>query len=106
MAGSRPTPPTRRGGRISRIVVEGTIVGADGCRTAEFEKLSQDFGTDRLTVSVGTATDPDPTQCQECLTAIDHALVVPFADELPSTVVEHEGLEDTETTILHWRPGS
>jgi hypothetical protein len=75
-----------------QVVIEGTIWGSDGCKTAELIDAAHDTDADELRISVGTKDKPDAgDMCTQTITEIDYRATVTFANGLPGTVsVSHD----------------
>ncbi|MHB9287010.1 hypothetical protein ACKVMT_08210 [Halobacteriales archaeon Cl-PHB] len=80
------------------VRVEGTIVGSDGCKTADLASLAYDPEHDRLVVAVVTIDRPDAGDgCTDALVGIDYVATASLAGGLPGDVtVTHDG-ERVET---------
>ncbi|WP_225307837.1 hypothetical protein [Haloarcula sp. CBA1129] len=76
----------------NQVVVEGTIWGADGCKTADLTEAAYDSGSDELRISVGTKEQTDAgDMCTQAIMEIDYRATVTFANGLPGTVsVSHD----------------
>lgn len=77
-----------------RVVVEGTIRGSDGCKTAVLESAEYDTGDDRVELSVVTQNreDAERKMCTEALVEIDYVAEVYFDGEIPNNAsVSHDG---------------
>lgn len=74
------------------VVVEGTIWGANGCKTAELTDTVYDSDADELTVAVGVTNLPDAgDMCTQAIMEIDYRAVVTLENGLPGTVtVTHD----------------
>ncbi|WP_424001035.1 hypothetical protein ACOZ4I_15270 [Haloarcula salina] len=75
-----------------RIVVEGTIWGANGCKTAELVDAAYDGDADELTVAVAV-TDREGAGggCTQAIVEIDYRAVVTVDGGLPGSVtVTHD----------------
>lgn len=76
------------------VSVDGTIWGADGCKTAELDSVVYDEATGEVTISVATI-DREGTEdraCTQAIVQISYEAVVAFEGGLPaSTTVVHDG---------------
>lgn len=76
----------------STIVVTGTIVGNNGCMTADLGSASYDPDDDQLDVNVVTTEREDSGACTEQLIGIDYEAMFSFEHGIPSSVsVSHDG---------------
>jgi len=87
------------------VVVEGTIWGADGCRTARLPTVNYSSAADELTVPVETAERADAGDaCTQAIVEIEYRATVAFENGPPSTVVvthdRGDGPESVATTSL------
>ncbi|WP_434531267.1 hypothetical protein ACODNH_08675 [Haloarcula sp. NS06] len=75
-----------------QVVVDGTIWGSDGCKTADLTDISYDTSADELSLSVGTKEMPDAgDMCTQAIIEIDYRATVMFENGLPGTVaVSHD----------------
>lgn len=75
------------------IVVEGTLWGSDGCKTATLETVEYNASRDTLRVAVTTTDREDPGDvCTETIVEIDYRVRVALTGGLPGTVaVTHDG---------------
>jgi hypothetical protein len=76
------------------IMVTGTIVGSDGCTTADLGAANYDAAADRLDVNVVTRTvdDAEDRVCTQQRVGIDYEATVSFENGIPSSVsVSHDG---------------
>lgn len=84
----------------SRIDVEGTAIGSNGCETARLEEASYDPDADTLTVVVEVYRPDDADACTQCLTDIDYRASVGFEGGTPQNVrVVHGSTVVTETEV-------
>ena len=76
----------------NQVVVEGTIWGTDGCKTADLTDVTYDSSADELRISVGTKEMPDAgDMCTQAIMEINYRATVTFANGLPETVsVSHD----------------
>ncbi len=77
-----------------RLVVTGTIVGSDGCKTAALGDVKYDTEADELRVNVVTKDEEgsEDKMCTQALVDIDYELVVRFDGGIPkSASVSHNG---------------
>ncbi|MFB6224692.1 MAG: hypothetical protein ABEH86_13605 [Haloarcula sp.] len=83
-----------------RVVVDGTIWGANGCKTAELTDATYDAAADKLTVAVGTTEMPDAGDiCTQAIMEINYRAVVTFKNGLPDTVVVTHDSGDGPTDV-------
>lgn len=75
------------------VVVDGTVWGSDGCKTAVLETADYEVGSETLRVAVATADREDAGDvCTEAIVEIDYRLRVAFSGGFPGTVaVTHDG---------------
>ncbi|GAA5473532.1 hypothetical protein Hhis01_00928 [Haloarcula hispanica] len=75
-----------------QVVVEGTIWGSDGCKTADLTDVTYDSSADELRISVGTKDKPDAGDvCTQAIMEIDYRATATFENGLPGTVsVSHD----------------
>ncbi|MHC3378992.1 hypothetical protein [Haloarcula sp. H-GB5] len=75
-----------------QVVVEGTIWGSDGCKTADLTDVVYDTDSDDLSISIGTKEMTDAgDMCTQAIMEIDYRATVTFEDGLPGTVsVSHD----------------
>jgi hypothetical protein len=77
------------------VEVTGTIVGSDGCATAELADSSYDQDTGVLSVTVATtrqSSGNESVACIQCLVDIDYEATIGFSGRLPERVtVTHDG---------------
>ncbi|WP_235007186.1 hypothetical protein [Haloarcula mannanilytica] len=84
----------------ARVVVEGTIWGANGCKTAELTDAVYDADADELTVAVGTTDMPDAgDMCTQAVMEINYRAVVTLANGRPGTVVVTHDSGDGPTDV-------
>ncbi|WP_277542662.1 hypothetical protein [Haloarcula laminariae] len=82
------------------VVVEGTIWGADGCRTAELPSVNYDGTTDGLTVPVETTERADAGDgCTQATVEIAYTATISFKNGLPDTVVVTHDRGDGPATV-------
>lgn len=75
----------------TRVIVEGSIRGSDGCQTATLAAATYDADADELRVAIETETGASGA-CVQCLVRIDYAADLDFEGGLPGdVVVVHEG---------------
>ena len=76
----------------NQVVVEGSIWGSDGCKTADLTDISYDPNTNELSISVGTKDMPDAgDMCTQAIMEINYRATVTFENGLPGTVaVSHD----------------
>jgi len=81
------------------VVVEGTIWGANGCKTAELAGVSYDGDADELTIAVAT-TDREGAGdgCTQAIVEIDYRAVVTVDGGLPGSVTVTHDHGDGPTT--------
>lgn len=88
-------------GDAGTVRVDGTIWGADGCKTAVLDSVARDDASGQVTVSIAT-TDREGTAdraCTQAIVEITYEAVVPVEGELPASVtVRHDGRVVTETS--------
>jgi len=83
-----------------QVVAEGTIWGADGCKTADLIEAAYDSGADELSISVGTTEMTDAgDMCTQAIMEIDYRATVTFANGLPGTVVVSHDTGDGQSTV-------
>ncbi|EMA25377.1 MULTISPECIES: hypothetical protein [Haloarcula] len=75
-----------------QVVVEGTIWGSDGCKTADLTDVTYDSSVDELHISVGTKDKPDAGDvCTQAIMEINYRATATFENGLPGTVsVSHD----------------
>lgn len=75
------------------VVVTGTIVGSNGCMTADVGDVNYDAESDQLSVDVVTTKRDDAGDvCTQQLVAIDYEATFSFDGRIPSSVsVSHDG---------------
>lgn len=76
------------------VVVTGTIVGKDGCATAELGSAIYDADADELHVDVVTTRQEgaEDKVCTQALVDIDYEATFTFEGEIPSSVsISHDG---------------
>lgn len=74
------------------LVVTGTIVGSNGCMTADMGSASYDPDADRFDVNVVTTEREDSGMCTQQLIGIDYEATFSFENGIPSGVsVSHDG---------------
>lgn len=84
----------------SRIDVDGTAAGSNGCETARLGEASYDPDPDTLFVVVRVYQPDDAGACTQCLTDIDYRLGVRFEGGTPGNVrVVHDSEVVTETEV-------
>ncbi|EMA10931.1 hypothetical protein C437_02827 [Haloarcula vallismortis ATCC 29715] len=84
----------------NQVVVEGTIWGADGCKTAEMTEAAYDSASDELRISVGTKQQTDAgDMCTQAIMEIDYRATVTFANGLPGTVVVSHDTGDGRSSV-------
>ena len=77
----------------SDVVVEGCIVGKDGCQRPVLESATYDDQRDELTVRVSTEAPSDAEACTQALVDLPYRVTVTFANGLPgTTTVVHDGV--------------
>ncbi|WP_245180820.1 hypothetical protein [Haloarcula amylovorans] len=70
------------------VAVEGTIWGANGCKTGKLLGTDYDAEADELTVAVGTKDREDAgDMCTQAIVEIEYRATVTFDHGLPATVV-------------------
>ncbi|MBV0902626.1 hypothetical protein [Haloarcula salina] len=81
------------------VVAEGTIWGANGCKTAELAGVSYDGDADELTIAVAT-TDREGAGdgCTQAIVEIDYRAVVTVDGGLPGSVTVTHDHGDGPTT--------
>ncbi|WP_276270548.1 hypothetical protein [Haloarcula litorea] len=79
------------------VTVEGTVWGADGCKTATLAGADYDRGT--LTVTVGTENREGADMCTQAIVEIDYRATVTLAGGLPETVEVVHDRGDGGTTV-------
>ncbi|MDS0282065.1 hypothetical protein [Haloarcula onubensis] len=85
------------------IVVEGTVWGRDGCRTAELASVN--YNADELTVAVATTRRADAGEaCTQGVVEIDYRATVEFDDAAPGTVVVTHDRGDGAETVVNTSP--
>ena len=89
----------------NQVVVDGTIWGSNGCKTADLTDISYDASADKLSLSVGTTEMPDAgDMCAQAIMEINYRATVTFEDGLPDTVsISHDsddGLNPVTTATL------
>ncbi|AUG48916.1 hypothetical protein BVU17_13420 [Haloarcula taiwanensis] len=83
-----------------RVVVEGTIWGADGCKTADLTDATYDSGSNELSIGVGPTEMTDAgDMCTQAIMEIDYRATVTFANGLPGTVVVSHDTGDGQSTV-------
>jgi hypothetical protein len=76
----------------STITVTGTIVGANGCTTADLGAVTYDAEADQLEVAVVTTEREDSGMCTQQQVAIDYEATFSFESAIPTSVsVSHDG---------------
>jgi hypothetical protein len=82
------------------VVVEGTIWGTDGCKTATLDAATYDEQNDTLRITVATTDREDAGDvCSEAIVEIDYRARVTVSGDLPGTVaVVHDGRTVTTTS--------
>ncbi|PSQ49151.1 hypothetical protein BRD12_05740 [Halobacteriales archaeon SW_12_67_38] len=88
----------------SRIVVEGTITGKNGCQTAVLDSVRRtDAG---LVVTIATERDAATNAaCSMALVDIEYRFVVEADDAPESVIVVHRGVGDEKTVATADRDG-
>lgn len=83
------------------VVVEGTIWGSDGCKTATLEAATYDRDSDTLRVAIATTDREDAGDvCTQVIVEIDYQARVTLSGGLPETVtVTHDGRTVTSTDL-------
>jgi hypothetical protein len=101
-AGSATVVFDDRGGRAdpSTVVVEGRIIGTEGCSTAVLDAATYDAAADELRVNVATrrATDAGDV-CTQPLMEIDYTAGIEFDGGLPGTVVVVHHVQSGSETV-------
>lgn len=88
------------------VVVEGCIVGKDGCQRPMLDRASYDADADELRVRVATETASDADVCTQQLVDLPYTATVTFENGLPgTTTVVHDGV-DGETQVARAETGS
>ena len=76
----------------STVTVTGTIVGSNGCMTADLGSANYDGDADQLDVNVVTKEREDSGMCTQPLVGIDYEAAFSFDGGIPSSVsVSHDG---------------
>jgi hypothetical protein len=76
----------------STVTVTGTIVGNNGCMTADVGSANYDAEDDQLDVNVVTTEREDSGTCTQQLVAIDYEATFSFESAIPTSVsVSHDG---------------
>lgn len=76
----------------STVSVTGTILGKNGCMTADLGSANYDAEDDQLDVTVVTKEREDAGMCTQQVVAIDYEATFSFEDAIPSSVsVSHDG---------------
>lgn len=75
------------------VVVDGTITGSDGCRTAELGDVEYDADADELSIDVATTADEDAdeTMCSQSLVEIEYVVRAEVAGGAETVTVSHDG---------------
>ncbi|MBX0322904.1 hypothetical protein EGH21_07660 [Halomicroarcula sp. F13] len=82
------------------VTVEGTIWGANGCKTAALSSADYDATADELTVAVETVDRDDAGDaCTQAIVEIDYEATVQFAAGLPGRVVVTHDHGDGPTEV-------
>ncbi|GGK55959.1 hypothetical protein GCM10009067_05550 [Haloarcula sebkhae] len=76
----------------NQVVVDGTIWGSNGCKTADLTDISYDTNANKLSLSVGTTEMPDAgDMCAQAIMEINYRATVTFENGLPDTVsISHD----------------
>jgi hypothetical protein len=75
------------------VVVEGCIVGKNGCQRPVLELATYDDQRDELRVRVATEAPSDTEACTQALVDLPYRVRVTFVDGLPgTTTVIHDGV--------------
>ncbi|GGN98725.1 MULTISPECIES: hypothetical protein [Haloarcula] len=82
------------------VTVDGTIWGANGCKTAALAGADYDAAADELTVAVETgARDDAGDACTQAIVEIDYEAMVQFEGGLPGRVVVTHDHGDGPTEV-------
>lgn len=74
------------------VVVEGCIVGKNGCQQPVLDSAVYDADTDELQVRVTTEAPSDTEACTQALVELPYRVTVRFENGLPgTTIVVHDG---------------
>jgi hypothetical protein len=72
------------------VLVDGTVVGNDGCYTAALDAATLEAG--ELTVAVVPKDDRDPDEaCMDCIVDVDYEATVEYRGSPDRVVVTHAG---------------
>ncbi|MDS0261499.1 hypothetical protein NDI56_19030 [Haloarcula sp. S1CR25-12] len=84
----------------SKVVVEGTIWGRDGCRTATLGSTNYNTESDELTVDVATTRTEDAgDMCTQAIVEITYRATISFENGLPGSVVVTHSRGDTSEEV-------
>lgn len=79
------------------VVVDGCIVGRNGCQEPVLDDASYDADADELTVSVTTENTSKAEACTQALVDLPYRVTVEFEGRLPeTTTVVHDGANGTQ----------
>lgn len=88
------------------VVVDGCIVGKDGCQRPALDSATYDAEADELRVRVTTEKPSDAEACTQQLVDLPYTVTVSFENGLPgTTTVVHDGV-DGEKQVAQADTGS